>query len=96
VIKLYLARRYFLCRHCGQIVYASPYEQPWQRAFRRANKARQRLDFAGVAVPEKPKRMTVRTYARLLEEVLQAEIAADEAYTEWLQRFVARVGKSAS
>ena len=40
--------------------------------------------------------MQARTYTRLLEEALQAEIAADEAYTEWLQRFVARVGKSAS
>ena len=36
--------------------------------------------------------MQARTYTRLLEEALQAEIAADEAYTDWLQQFAARVG----
>ena len=55
VIKLYLSRRRFLCRHCSQLVYASPYEQPWQRAFRRANKLWQRLGIAGTAVPENPR-----------------------------------------
>jgi hypothetical protein len=32
ITKLHLSRRYFLCRHCNQLVYASQYEQPWQRA----------------------------------------------------------------
>jgi hypothetical protein len=35
--------------------------------------------------------MWLRTYARLLEKTLQAEILADEARTNRLQRFVAQV-----
>ena len=77
--KLYLARRYFLCRSCSQIVYAVRHEPQWQRASRRANKLRQRLDTTGIAVPEKPEHMPVRTYARLLEELLLADIQACEA-----------------
>jgi hypothetical protein len=42
----------FLCRLCSRLVYASKHEQPWQRAFRRANKLRQRLDIAGAAVSD--------------------------------------------
>jgi hypothetical protein len=38
--------------------------------------------------------MPALTYAHRLEELLQAEIAADEAYTAWFQRFAARIGKS--
>jgi len=92
VIKLYLSRRRFLCRHCSQLVYASPYEQPWQRAFRRANKLWQRLGIAGTAVPEKPKGMPVSTYARLLEAALRAETLATEACTDRLQQLAARIG----
>jgi len=35
--------------------------------------------------------MPVHTHARLLEEALQAEIRAGDAYTNWLQRLAARV-----
>ena len=38
--KLYLARRYFLCRSCSQIVYAVRHEPEWQRASRRATRPR--------------------------------------------------------
>ena len=92
VIKLYLSRHRFLCRHCSQLVYASPYEQPWQRAFRRANKLWQRLGIAGTAVPETPKGMPVSTYARLLEAALRAETLATEACTDRLQQLAARIG----
>jgi hypothetical protein len=55
VSKLYLSGRYFLCRHCSKLSYASPYErQPWQLASRRANKLRQRLGITGLSVSEKP------------------------------------------
>ena len=93
VIKLYLSRRRFLCRQCSRPVYASPYEQPWQRAFRRANKLWQRLDPAGIAaqVPEKPRAMPLATYKRLLEEALQAEMLADEARADWLRRLAAQI-----
>jgi hypothetical protein len=84
----------FRCRYCHQLVYASPYEQkPWQRAFRRANMLRQRLGGnAGLdEVPEKPDAMPVEVYARLLDEILQAETQAYQARADWTRRFVARV-----
>jgi hypothetical protein len=86
VSKLYVSKCFFLCRHCNRLAYPSQYEQPWQRARRRANKLWQRLSIdSGLAgaLPEKRKRMSARTYARLLEKTLEAEILADEA---WLKR----------
>ena len=89
MFKLYLVRRHFLCRQCSQLVYASKSEQPWRQAFRRANKLRQRLGIVGASVPEKPKAMRMRAYARLLEETLEAETRATEAGTARLQRLLA-------
>jgi hypothetical protein len=66
VIKLHPSRRYFLCRHCNQLSYASQYEQPWERALRRANKLKQRLGIdVGInePLPDKPKGMWARTMA---------------------------------
>ena len=75
-----------------------PYEQkPWQRAFRRARMLRQRLgsstgrDGALDGASEKPDGMSVDDYARLLDEILQAETQAYQARAEWTQRFVARI-----
>ena len=89
ITKLYLSRRYFLCRHCNQLAYACQYEQPWQRAFRRASKLKQRLGIdVGIAepFPDKPKDMWTRTYGCLLDEVLEAEILAYEAQANMLKR----------
>jgi hypothetical protein len=90
--------RYFACRHCHRLVYTSPYEQPWQRAFRRANKLKLHLgitDDAGIAdaptLPEKPPHMHVNTYERLLEEISHAEIKATEARTAWFSKYVSQV-----
>jgi hypothetical protein len=83
-----VSKCYFLCRHCNRLAYASQYEQPWQRARRRANKLWQRLAIdSGIAgvLPEKRKGMSVRTYARLLEKTLEAEVLADEACLKRLQ-----------
>jgi hypothetical protein len=86
--KLYLLRRYFLCRHCNQLPYASQYERPWQRALRRANKLKQRLgiDVDAEPFPDKPKGMWVRTYGYLLNEIQQAEMLANEAQVNRLKR----------
>ena len=92
--KLQLLGRYFLCRHCNALAYASQYEQPWQRALRRANKLKQRLGVdVGIAepFPDKPKGMWVRTYACLLDEILQAEILANEAQTNRFKRLLAQI-----
>ena len=66
ITKLHLSNRYFLCRHCTKLAYASQFENLWQRALRRANKLKQRLGIAaGIAepLPDKPKGMWVRTMA---------------------------------
>jgi hypothetical protein len=94
ITKLHLSHRYFLCRHCNKLAYASQYEQPWKRALRRANKLKQRLGIGvGIAepFPDKPKGMWVRTYGCVLDEMLQAEILADEAQANMIKRLLARV-----
>jgi hypothetical protein len=93
VFKLYLSGRYFLCRNCNQLPYASQYERPWQRALRRANKLKQRLGIGvGIAepLPDKPKGMWTRTYGCLLDEILQAEILAHEAQSNMFKRLAAQ------
>jgi hypothetical protein len=89
ITKLHLSRRYFLCRHCNQLAYASQYEQPWQRAVRRASKLKQGLGIdveIGDPFPEKPKRMWARTFDYLLAEMLQAELLAYEAQSNMFKR----------
>jgi hypothetical protein len=52
VTKLHLSHRYFLCRHCAKLAYASQCETSWQRAIRRANKLKRRLGIdVGIAEP---------------------------------------------
>jgi hypothetical protein len=94
ITKMHLSHRYFLCRHCSQLAYASQYEQPWQRALRRANKLKQRLCIdLGIAepFPDKPKGMWVRTYGCLLDDILQAEMLANEAQANRFQRLMAQL-----
>jgi hypothetical protein len=94
ITKLHLSNRYFLCRHCNHLPYACQHENSWQRALRRANKLKQRLDMGvGLAepLPEKPKGMWARTYGRLLNEILQAEILANEGQANMFKRLLAQV-----
>jgi hypothetical protein len=81
VAKLYGAARYFLCRHCYRLAYASQREDRYDRALRQANKIRMRLDGepgAASLLPERPKGMHRRTYERLQSTVERAEMLADE------------------
>jgi hypothetical protein len=97
--KLHLSHRYFLCRHCNKLAYASQYERPWQRALRRANKLKQGLGIdVGIdePYPEKPRGMWARTYGRLLDELLQAEIVANEAQAKRFQQLLAQVDNDQS
>ena len=58
------------------------------------NKLKQRLGIGvGIAepFPEKPKGMWVRTYGYLLNEILQAEMLANEAQANRFQRLLAQV-----
>jgi len=94
ITKLRLSHRYFLCRHCNPVAYACQYEQPWKRALRRANKLKQRLGMGvelAEPLPEKPKGMWARTYGRLLDEILQAEMLANEAQANRMKRLLEQV-----
>ena len=94
ITKLHLSRRYFLCRHCNRLAYASQFERPWQRALRRASKLKQRLGVGGgiaEPLPDKPKGMWTRTYGCLLDEILQAEMLASEAQANRFQRLLAQI-----
>jgi hypothetical protein len=93
VAKLYGPGRYFVCRHCYRLAYASQSEDAQRRSMRRATKIRQRLSGnAGTAspLPPKPKGMWRRTYERLREQALKAEERADEALLPHLARLLAR------
>ena len=81
VAKLHGPGRYFLCRHCYRLTYASQSEDRWDRALRRANKHRRRIGGEpGMLsnVPERPKGMWHRSYQRHLSEIFLAEDAAQE------------------
>ena len=89
VTKLHLTRRYFLCRHCNKLAYASQYEHQWQRALRKASKIKQRLGIdVGIGDPllDKPKGMWIRTFDHLLNQMLQVEILANEAKANMFKR----------
>lgn len=82
VTKLHGPGRYFLCRHCCNLAYASQGERELDRALRRANRIRRRLggDPGIVSIfPKKPKGMWERTYHRLRTTVLDTEFQAEEA-----------------
>jgi len=93
VAKLYGPGRYFVCRHCYRLAYASQSEDAQRRSMRRASKIRQRLGGnAGTAspFPPKPKRMWRRTYERRREQAFDAEERADEALLPYVARLLAR------
>jgi hypothetical protein len=96
VAKLYGPGRYFLCRHCYRLSHASQNEGEWDRALRRAGKIRLRLGgkpYHTEPFPKRPKGMWRRTYKRLQERTLQAEMLADEAFELAVGRLLARAPK---
>lgn len=93
VAKLYLGWRYFVCRHCLGLAYASQAEAPHERARRRADKLRLSMDGetgCDAPWPKRPKGMWRRTYERKIAEIDRREEIADAVFTEG---FIRRFGK---
>jgi hypothetical protein len=96
VAKLHGPGRYFLCRHCYRLAHASQSEGTWDRAVRRASKISQRLGGdRGIdePFPQKPKGMWQRTYERLRECAIEAEMVADQAFTVQAERLLAGLNR---
>ncbi len=71
VALLYGAGKYFLCRHCYNLTYASQQESQPFRLMRKAQNIRERLGGSSnlsEPFPWKPKNMHWKTYDRLREE----------------------------
>ena len=93
VTKLYGAGRYFLCRHCYRLAYASQSEDALDRTRRRANRIRRRLGGEPgwlSRFPDKPKGMWNRTYERLRDSVVDLDMRADEIFEMQAGRMMAR------
>jgi len=95
VAVLYGPGRYFLCRHCYDLVYESQRENAMYRALHKAQAIRERLGGSANMMepfPEKPKGMHHETYWRLREEHDEAEIAQLVGMREWLDKLEKKVG----
>jgi hypothetical protein len=82
-LKLYGPGRYFLCRHCCRLAYASQSEGALDRARRRVTKLRRQLrdeSDQDSNLPTRPNGMWNRTYARLANKFVAAEEVADREF----------------
>jgi hypothetical protein len=95
VAVLYGPGRYFLCRHCYDLVYESQRENAMNRALHKAQSIRERLGGSASMMepfPERPKGMHHETYWRLREEHDEAEMEQLAGMREWLDKFEKKVG----
>jgi hypothetical protein len=94
VAVLYAAGKYFACRHCYGLCYASQQENAGDRALRAAWKIRQRLGQKDgghmEAPPDKPKGMHWETYSRLVMRCQGHEHDSWAAVAVWLNRLERR------
>ena len=89
VALLYLCYRYFVCRHCNDLVYASQREDAADRARERLQALRVRLGGSPnlmTPFPRKPKRMHWRTFTRLRRQAQDDEATHYAKLLDLLQR----------
>jgi len=75
VAVLYGSGKYFFCRHCCDLTYASQQESKPYRLLRKARKIRERMGGStnlSDSFPDKPKNMHWKTYWRLLDRAEHA------------------------
>jgi hypothetical protein len=94
VAKLYLRGRYFLCRHCHDLTYASRQQRSALKvAERKCRRIRRKLG-GSLSVdepfPRRPKRMHPRTYLRLFEEYEKAHEEYARALGKYAERLTRR------
>jgi hypothetical protein len=95
VAVLYGPGRYFLCRHCYDLVYESQRENEMHRALRRAQAIRESLGGSANMTkpfPEKPKGMHHDTYDRLWWKHHEAEMEQFAGMRAWLDKLQKKVG----
>jgi hypothetical protein len=94
VAHLYGLGRYFLCRHCYDLVYESQRDNAMYRGLHKAQAIRERLGGSANMTkpfPEKPKGMHWKTYERLWWEHHEAEMEQLAEMREWLNKVEKRV-----
>jgi hypothetical protein len=95
VAVLYGPGKYFLCRHCYDLVYESQRDNAIYRALHKAQSIRERLGGSTNMMepfPVKPKGMHYETYWRLREEHDEAEMAQLVGMREWPEKLEKKVG----
>jgi len=95
VAILYGPGKYFLCRHCYDLVYQSQRDNAMYRALHRAQDIRRQLGGSANMTepfPEKPKGMHHETYMRLWWEHHEAEMEQLLGMREWLDKLEKKVG----
>jgi hypothetical protein len=95
IAVLYGPGRYFLCRHCYDLVHERQRENEMHHVLRRAQTIRERLGGSANMMkpfPERPKGMHHETYWRLREEHDEAEMAQLVGIREWLDKLQKKVG----
>jgi hypothetical protein len=95
VAKLYSLRRYFLCRHCHNLAYASQNEDKVARLNRKMRKLRSKVggssDDLISPFPEKPKGMHWETFLRLEQKDFEANREKMRIISEQISRLETEV-----